>query len=161
SANMMRRYFLLGMGITLAVLGSHVSTPTRADGPKAEATPRPVDYGREIKPLLADRCYACHGPDKGQRKAGLRLDLRDDAVKSAIKPGKAAESELIQRIGSHDAQQVMPPPKSKKQPLNAAQIKLLERWIDEGARYEEHWAYRPLLRPALPAVQNKEWVRNP
>src|SRR5262249_41498322 len=75
--------------------------------------------------------------------------------------GKAAESELIQRVGSHDAQQMMPPPKSKKQPLDQAQIKLLARWIDEGAKYEEHWGYRPLLRPALPGVKNKEWVRNP
>src|SRR5262249_35131948 len=142
SSQMMRR-LLLGM-MALIWLGLSVSLSLRADGPKSDATPRPVDYGREIKPLLADRCYACHGPDKGQRKAGLRLDLRDEAVKSVIKPGKAAESELIQRIGSHDAQQVMPPPKSKKQPLNLAQIKLLERWIDEGAKYEEHWAYRPL-----------------
>src|SRR3989442_1751152 len=88
---MMRRCFLSALAMSAALLGLSL---VRADGPKtvpAPPSPRPVDYGREIKPLLADRCYACHDPDKGQRKAGLRLDLRDEAVKSAIKPGGAGE----------------------------------------------------------------------
>src|SRR5256885_17269449 len=82
--------------------------------PAFAADPATVDYTRDIKPILSDRCYACHGPDAAKRKAKLRLDQRGEAVKVAIKPGKSAESPLVQRVGRSDDDEVMPPPASQK-----------------------------------------------
>src|SRR5438093_12956277 len=90
--------------------------------PATDAAAKPVDYSREVQPILTAHCYACHGPDEGKRKAKLRLDVRDWAVKKAVKPGDAAHSPLVERITSHDPDEVMPPPDSKKGPLSAAQI---------------------------------------
>jgi hypothetical protein len=122
----------------------------------------PVMFNRDIRPILSDNCFACHGPDKNHRKADLRLDVRDDAVKAkAIVPGKPAASELFARVTSTDADSVMPPPDSHKK-LTAAQKELLRRWIAEGAAYQGHWAYTPVARPAVPQVRNpKAEVRNP
>jgi hypothetical protein len=131
-----------------------LSLPGRAAEPQ-------VSYSRDVKPLLAGRCYACHGPDEPKRKAKLRLDVRDVAIKKAIKPGDAAHSPLAQRIASKDADEMMPPPHSKKQPLSTAQVELLRRWIDQGAKFDVHWAYVKPVRPALPPVKNTAWVRNP
>jgi hypothetical protein len=130
---------------------------------KANPTPpvKPVDYNREIKPLLSDRCYACHGPDQGRRKAGLRLDVRELAVKRAIKPGDPAGSRLMDRIASDDPDERMPPAESKKPLLNHEQIETVRRWIEQGARFEQHWAYVKPVRPALPAVKDRAWPRNP
>jgi hypothetical protein len=128
-----------------------------AAAPAAEPA---VSYSRDIKPLLAGRCYACHGPDEGKRKAKLRLDVREVAVKKAIKPGNAAASPLVQRVTSTDADEVMPPPHSKKDPLSPAQVDLVRRWIDQGARFDVHWAYVKPARPPLPEVKNQAWVRN-
>jgi hypothetical protein len=132
---------------------------------RAEAAPPkpaepPVNYSRDIKPFLTGRCYACHGPDEGQRKAKLRLDVRASAIKKAIKPGNSAESPLIQRISSDKPDQVMPPPKAKKEPLTKAQIELLRRWIDQGAKFDIHWAYVKPARAPLPEVKDKKWPRN-
>src|SRR5260370_32636452 len=94
--------------------------------PPAFAADSPtLDYTRDIRPILADKCYACHGPDAAKRKAKLRLDQRDIAVKVAIKPGDAANSALLQRVSSKDAYEMMPPPESKKPPCASAQIDLL------------------------------------
>src|ERR1700751_5250482 len=93
-----------------------IGAPALADQKPA---PRPVSYSRDIKPILANSCYACHGPDKGPRKAGLRLDVRDVAVKKAIRPGKASASRLIERVTSQDPEERMPPPNSKRPPLTA------------------------------------------
>jgi hypothetical protein len=120
-----------------------------------------VSYSRDVKPILAGRCYACHGPDEGKRKAKLRLDVRAEAVKKAIKPGNASGSRLIERVTSTDETEVMPPPASKKPPLTAAEIDLLRRWIDQGAAFDQHWAYVKPARPPLPEVKDTAWVRNP
>jgi hypothetical protein len=136
--------FLLGPAVCLSA--------ARADSP--------VNYSRDIKPLLSDRCYTCHGPDEGKRKAKLRLDLRVEAIKKVIKPGKAAESELFARISSKQPEEVMPPPASKKAPLTPQQIDLLRRWIDEGAKFDMHWAYVKPVRAPLPAIEDKTWPRN-
>jgi hypothetical protein len=125
-----------------------------ADGP-------PVNYTRDIKPILAGRCYACHGPDEGHRKGKLRLDLREAAVAKAIKPGDAAHSALIERITSTEPEEVMPPPSSKKEALTVSEIALLRRWIDQGAKFDIHWAYVKPVRPVLPAVKNQVWLHNP
>lgn len=113
-----------------------------------------VDFAKQIKPLLAEHCFACHGPDKASREAKLRLDMRAEAIKEAIVPGKAAESEFLARIKSNDPHELMPPPKSKKPRLTGQEVALLERWIDEGAEYAEHWAFVPVERPEPPAVSS-------
>ena len=129
--------------------------------PLATAAP-PVDFNRDIRPLLADRCYTCHGPDEKARKADLRLDRRDDAVKAgAVTPGKPADSAFLHRIASADPDEVMPPPAAKKPPLTPAQVDLLKRWVAEGAKYGDHWAFGKLARPSVPAVKDPKWVRNP
>jgi hypothetical protein len=120
-----------------------------------------VSYSRDVKPLLAARCYACHGPDEAKRKAKLRLDVREEAIKKAIRPGNAAASRLIQRVASADPDEVMPPPHSNKEALSAAQVDLLRRWVDQGAKFDVHWAYVKPVRPPVPPVQDPAWVRNP
>ena len=115
-----------------------------------------VNFNREIRPILSEHCLTCHGQDEKGRKASLRLDDRDAALKGgksgkpAIAPGRPEGSELIARITTHDADDVMPPTDTKK-PLSAAQIETLRRWITSGAEYQKHWAFIPPERPALPA----------
>lgn len=126
---------------------------------------RPVDYDRDVRPILSDHCYACHGPDQEKRKAGLRLDEKElvfKAGKSGSTPvvaGDLEKSELIRRITSPDEDDRMPPAKFSKQ-LTSAQIDTLRRWVVEGAPWSGHWAYRKPERPAIPEVQNKTWPRN-
>ena len=120
-----------------------------------------IKFNRDIRPILSENCIRCHGPDKNNRKAKLRLDVREEAIKrGAFVPGKTDESELVKRINSTDPEELMPPPDSHKQ-LTAEQKELLKRWIAEGAAYEPHWAYITPQRPAIPVVKNKGWVRNP
>jgi mono/diheme cytochrome c family protein len=126
---------------------------------------RKVDFSREIRPILANHCWSCHGPDEQHRKAGLRLDGSDAARAKlesglvAIVAGKPGESELVVRIESDDESEVMPPPASKK-PLTAEQKKLLKLWIEQGAEFAQHWAFVSPQRSAVPAVNNKAWPRN-
>jgi mono/diheme cytochrome c family protein len=118
---------------------------------------KPVDFAREIQPILSDNCYHCHGPDSGSRKAGLRLDQHAAAFEggksglASIVPGKPEDSELIARIFSHDSEEVMPSPDDNKT-LTDAQKDLLRRWVSEGATWGEHWAYLAPKRPAVPVV---------
>ena len=117
----------------------------------------PVDtvvFNRDIRPILSDHCFACHGPDGGKRQADLRLDDRESALAAGvIRPGRPEESGLVARIGSLDPDLVMPPPEAHK-PLDAAERDLLVRWIAEGAEYQRHWAYEPPVRPAVPPGMN-------
>lgn len=121
-----------------------------------------IDYSREILPILANNCFTCHGP--AEQKAGLRLDQREHAIKptrskaTAIRPGKADESELMHRILADDAER-MPPLKSKKT-LTAAEKELLRKWIDQGASYQAHWAFVPPTPRGLPIVKDKAWIQN-
>lgn len=128
-------------------------------GPASAAEPvKRVDFDRDIRPVLSDRCYLCHGPDEGNRKAGLRLDQRASAIKAAasgelaIKPGVPDDSELLRRVISTEADYRMPPLKGNKQPLTAAQVDLLRRWIEQGAEYTSHWAFQAPVKPAVPVV---------
>ena len=130
-----------------------------------EAAPAKIDYNRDIRPILSENCYACHGPDEGKRKAGLRLDRKEDAFKKlksdaiAIVPGDVAKSELISRLTTTNEDDRMPPTKSGKA-LSPAQIVLLKKWIEQGAEWKGHWAYLKPERPPVPEVKNKSWPRN-
>jgi hypothetical protein len=123
----------------------------------ADGTPEPVRFNRDIRPLMSDTCFHCHGFDPKSRKGGLRLDIREEALKAgksgeiAIVPGKPDQSEIIKRIFSKDAEDVMPEKEAHKT-LSAAQKELFRRWVAEGAVYEPHWAYKPLELPAIPAL---------
>src|SRR4051812_29582231 len=113
-----------------------------------------VDFNYDIRPIISAKCYHCHGPDAASRKAKLRLDIRDEALKErdgirSIVPGDLKASELVLRIQSHDADEIMPPPK-EGEPLTAREIDLLTRWVQEGAEYKEHWAWTAPKPPASP-----------
>ena len=114
----------------------------------------PVAYNTDIRPILSDSCFPCHGPDQAKRKAKLRLDIRDQAIsKEAIVPGDPDESELVRRIFSEDEDDLMPPPKSHKK-LTLSQKDLIRRWVLEGAEYEGHWAYIPPVKPTVSTGMN-------
>jgi hypothetical protein len=125
-----------------------------------------IDYARDIQPLLSQRCYACHGPDEQAREADLRLDRREElhqpsaSGKRVVVAGQAAASELLRRISAADADVRMPPPEAGN-PLSAAEIELLTRWVDAGAPTSGHWAFQPLAAIELPAVEKVDWVRQP
>ncbi len=121
-----------------------------------------IDFDREVRPILSDNCFACHGPDENQRKAKLRFDTKEGAFAKpgVITPGDASKSKLYQRVSSKDQDMVMPPPSSEHK-LTEKQIETIRRWIDEGAQWGEHWAFIPPKRPEIPKVANAAWVRNP
>jgi hypothetical protein len=117
--------------------------------------PARIRYNRDVRPILAENCLACHGFDPKHREAGLRLDTfegatRDNDGTRAIVPGDPARSEALRRLQSTDKEEVMPPPKAHKNPLTPAQLDTLRRWIQQGAEYEPHWAFVSPVRPAVP-----------
>jgi len=123
-----------------------------------------IDFNRDIRPILADKCFRCHGPDSDSREADLRLDREEDAKgdrdgSSVIVPRQADNSELVRRITHEDESQRMPPAETEK-PLSAAEIDLLKRWIDEGAVWSLAWAYVPPNRVATPAIGDGSWPAN-
>jgi len=123
-----------------------------------------VRFNRDIRPILSDNCYACHGPDKNARKAKLRLDTPEGAYEvrdeiAAIVPRDLGKSALLGRINSADPDEVMPPPKTGKK-LSAEQKRLLRQWIGEGGAYEQHWVFTKPVRPALPEVKRSDWPLN-
>src|SRR5262245_11445382 len=133
----------------------------------AAAGPTTIQYTRDIRPILSDKCFRCHGPDEKQRRGELRLDIRAEALRPAqsgekpIVPRDPAKSELVRRIFATESKEVMPPPASKKK-LTDAERQLLRRWIEEGATYEQHWAFVKPQRPPLPEVRGqRSEVRNP
>ncbi len=121
---------------------------------------QPLEYNRDIRPILAENCFACHGADSAARKGDLRLDRRDAAIEfEAITPGKPDDSSLIERINESDPEAVMPPPETKKT-LTAEQKELLKRWIAAGAEYQAHWSFIAPQRPEPPTVKNEAWAKN-
>jgi mono/diheme cytochrome c family protein len=156
----------IGAFILLAT-AAMLATTRAADDPANAPLPRSIDFNRDVRPILADTCFACHGPDDAKRKANLRLDLRDAALKpaksgaTALVPGDLVKSELVQRITlPEDDDDHMPPAKGKRQ-LTRREIDLLKRWVADGASYKVHWAFTPPVRPPLPAVKDESWVRSP
>src|SRR6266705_6614998 len=123
-----------------------------------------VEYDRDIRPVLSDNCYQCHGPDEKARKAKLRLDMKESAFRvqegvAVIKPGKSAESELVRRITTSDTDDLMPPPKSNHK-LTLKQIDLIKQWIDSGAKWSQHWALNPIQSSKVTSVKNTRWPAN-
>jgi mono/diheme cytochrome c family protein len=133
--------------------------------PSAAAPPaRPLDYNRDIRPILSDNCFACHGPDATHREADLRFDDETSAMEdrggyAAIVAGKPDESEAFRRITSEEEYERMPPPELGKE-LTPEEINLLRRWIEQGAPWSQHWAYETPKRHPLPEVNDREWPRN-
>jgi hypothetical protein len=150
--NAMNRSFSRRFCVSLAVVALSVDS--------AFAQPKP-EYNRDIRPIFADNCFACHGPDSAARKASMRLDQRAAAIKAgAFDPGNADDSELVRRIFSTDPKEQMPPPKSRKS-LTAEQKNRLKTWIAAGAEYQPHWSLIAPRRPQPPTVKDAAWVRNP
>ncbi len=122
----------------------------------ASAAPAPLQFNRDIRPILSDKCFGCHGPDKEHRKAGLRLDLREEAMKAPksgdipLKPGDPAASHILTRIMSTDADEIMPPPEAKLPKLTKAEVDTIRRWIAEGAEYQAHWSFIPVQPVPIP-----------
>lgn len=130
--------------------------------------PKTISFNFHIRPVLSDKCFKCHGPDAAQRQAGLRLDIADSAYAPlketkgafALVPGKPDQSVLFQRISSDDTAYIMPTPESHLGALSNYQVKLFKKWIEQGAKYEPHWAFIAPVKTELPAIKNKDWVRN-
>ena len=123
----------------------------------AESVAAKVDFGRDVLPILSQNCLQCHGPDEEQRQADLRLDTSAGARSdlggySAVVPNNAGQSVLIERVTSSNPDLVMPPPDSGKKRLSDAQVLALRQWLDEGAEYQQHWAFRPIANPSPPEV---------
>lgn len=123
-----------------------------------------ISFNRDIRPILSDNCYACHGPDEKRRKAGLRLDVREAAIREhkgsrGIHPGHPESSSLIARIATTYSDDLMPPPESNKS-LSAEEIELLREWIRQGAEWQDHWAFVPPTQPETPAARNADRIIN-
>ncbi len=146
---------------TVAAILAGVASLRAAERP----LPAKIEFNRDVRPILSENCFHCHGQDPNKRKGGLRLDERDEAVKAvksgeiAIVPGKPEASSLVTRILSKDTDEQMPPPKSNRV-LKPEQKELLKRWIAQGAEYQPHWAFAKPGRPPLPQVKNAAWARN-
>ncbi|MCC7014624.1 MAG: DUF1553 domain-containing protein [Planctomycetes bacterium] len=138
--------------------------PATSDSESARAPTR-VSYDRDIRPLLSDRCFRCHGPESTKRQAQLRLDTFEGATaehegRRAIVPGQAERGEMWRRLTSHDDNVRMPPPSSNKRAFDAAELELLRRWIDAGAEYEPHWSFVAAERPRVPSTADRAWPAN-
>src|SRR5688500_4583018 len=123
-----------------------------------------VRFSRDVQPILSDKCFACHGFDPETREADLRLDSFEGATADnggirAVVPGDPAKSEAWLRITAKDEDDIMPPKKSHKK-LSEPEKQILKRWIEQGSKYQNHWAFEPPQRPNLPNVHNKTWARN-
>jgi hypothetical protein len=126
----------------------------------------PVDFARDIRPILSDRCFSCHGPDESKRQAGLRLDTEDGAKKSRgprtpVVPGDISASEILKRVAPENPARRMPPPYSDRKPLTEKEVATLRAWIEQGAKWQGHWSFTPPVRSTEPSVRNRNWVRNP
>lgn len=154
-------------GVILLLHG--IGCASRVDFPAeiSAQLPKVIDFNYHVKPILSDRCFACHGPDEQKVEADLRLDQAESAFKPlgenqdrfALVPGKPFQSELFNRISSHDPEYQMPPPESNLD-LSMFEIAILTRWIEQGAEYKAHWSFLPPQKIEPPAVANEEWIRN-
>ncbi len=161
-----RRPRLLGLLlIAVSILGRSVTAAPASSAASAKA-PVAIDFNRDIRPILSENCFSCHGPDEGRRKSGLRLDLESEAFKPlksgnrALIPGDVEHSTLLTRLVTHDQDELMPPPKSGKK-LSEREIALLKSWVQAGAKWKQHWSFLPPETATVPKPKNSKWVRNP
>lgn len=164
-----RSNFMVLLGfLGLIYLGQACQTDTSTSASVNKVLPKQPDFNFHIKPILSDRCFKCHGPDEKVREANLRLDTKEGAfamldsssMSYAIVPGDAKKSLLVQRIHSDDPELMMPPPNSNLN-LTDYEKKLLSRWIEQGAKWTDHWAYIPPEQVELPGPKKKAWPQNP
>jgi len=146
-------------GILLPIRLVFAATLLSLSATLAIATEEKVDFATQIRPILSDRCFHCHGPDGQSRAADLRLDQQEAAHDYAIVPGDPDSSEVFLRMTSHDPDLRMPPPDSNRS-VSKQEIDLVRRWIEEGAEYEPHWAFRKIEKPSVPQLENDDWSRN-
>jgi len=152
-----------------AIVSLNACHNTSESAVAAEEIPDVVSYNFNIRPILSDKCFKCHGPDANKRQANLRLDiqenayavLKDEPDKHALVPGDPDASELYRRITTSDSSEIMPSVKSNLKPLSAYEVKLIKKWIKQGAKYEKHWAFVPPKLPQIPKVGDKSWPKNP
>ncbi|QDH80906.1 DUF1553 domain-containing protein [Echinicola soli] len=152
--------------ICSVVLGLLISCQSADTKEKRLRSSDQISYNFHVRPILSDKCFACHGPDENKREAGLRLDteegayaaLKDDPSQHVIVPGEPEASLVFQKITSENPAELMPPPASNLK-LNPDEIAILKKWIEQGAVYEPHWAFVPPEKPALPAAE-EEWTKN-
>ena len=144
--------------VSIAVACASAGQSDRGHGTTAAR----VDFARDVRPILADRCFACHGPDERARKAGLRLDLAEGAVAEmesgsrAVVPFDVDASELVRRVFAHDDDEVMPPPEHKR-PLSEAEKATLRAWVASGGEYAPHWAFVAPKKQLTPVVRDASW----
>ncbi len=163
---MRRRDCTVGLVILLWGAGSLLCVSLLPAAAQAEPARRKIDFNRDVKPILSNKCFKCHGPDADVRKGGsdgLRLDTAAGGTEdlggyAAIVPGHPEQSELVKRVSSPDPDEAMPPPATGNK-LSPAEIALLTEWIRGGAGYTAHWSYIKPVRPELPAVKNQAWCR--
>ncbi|MFM9911696.1 MAG: DUF1549 domain-containing protein, partial [Chitinophagaceae bacterium] len=153
--------------ILVSLIGSIILVASCLSG-SVEKLPETVSYNFHIRPIFSDKCFKCHGPDASKRQAGLRLDIADSAFVPlketkgafALVAGKPEQSELYLRVSSTDTSYQMPSPDAHLGTLSKHEIQLIKKWIQQGAKYEKHWAFTAPTRPALPKVENEKWVKN-
>ena len=165
---MLRKLYLISLlSITgfFCILQSCTHVSTNMD----EQIPDTISYNFNIRPILSDKCYKCHGPDAGKRQAGLRLDIPESAFKAlkdnpdahVLVPGNTDLSELYRRVTTKDTSEIMPPANSNLKPLTAHEVALIEKWIKQGAKFEKHWAFVPPKLSPIPEVKDRSWPKNP
>ncbi|RPD43164.1 PSD1 and planctomycete cytochrome C domain-containing protein [Chitinophaga barathri] len=163
----MKRYQIVAIAAVGLLFFRACTSSSGTRNTSAGKLPDEVDYNFHIRPILSDKCFTCHGPDANKREAGLRLDIGDSAFKAlketpgafAFIPGKPHESEVYKRLISEDSSLRMPPPNSNLQ-LTQHEIKLIEKWIKQGAKYKPHWAFVPPKAVKPPEVDDEKWPRN-
>jgi hypothetical protein len=159
------------LAITAFISGASfalISCSNKREGDSGRTLPDKISYNFTIRPILSDKCYKCHGPDASHREASLRLDLADSAYSPlkvtkggfALVPGKPEESEVYKRISSTDQTYLMPPPDSHLGLLTDYEKKAIKKWIEQGAKYEKHWAFTAPVKAPLPEVADKKWPKN-
>jgi Protein of unknown function (DUF1553)/Protein of unknown function (DUF1549)/Concanavalin A-like lectin/glucanases superfamily/Planctomycete cytochrome C len=157
---------VIGVGAVLLTTAAapRGQTPTDARPTASRVADQPVEFNRDIRPILSDKCYTCHGPDKERRLSKVRFDIETEAKQDlggrfAIVPGDPAKSEMIRRITAAEPARRMPPVSSGRT-LTSNEIQLLQTWIAQGAKWERHWSFIPPRRRPLPEVKNRSWARN-
>jgi hypothetical protein len=162
----MKKLLIISLIFSGAVLCLYNSSCSHKED--AKKSDELISYNFQIRPIFSDKCFKCHGPDGNKRQAGLRLDIPEEAYKAlkehprahAIVPFKPDQSEMFMRVSSTDTAIIMPPPESHYPALTEAELATVKKWIEQGAKYEKHWAFVAPVKPALPKVENTKWPKN-